>query len=319
MAATACSGFDAMSEASSPATLLEVEHLTHYRYAAPVDLSHHLAYLHPLEDATQALAHFELQIDPPPWHQRADRDRLRNHRSCFTLTQPHRELQVRSFSRVRVQAAPAFDAAATLAWESVRERLRYVAGAPCEAAAEFAFASPYVPLLPALRDLARPSFAPGRPVALAAIDLMARIQAGFTYRRASTEIETPLAELLQTRQGVCQDFAHLMLGALRATGLAARYVSGYLLTSPIHPGAPAAPLLGADASHAWVAVWCPLADGSQAHWLELDPTNNVLPGTGHVRLAVGRDYGDVSPLRGVIRSGGGEHRLEVQVRTRQVA
>jgi transglutaminase-like putative cysteine protease len=128
-----------------------------------------------------------------------------------------------------------------------------------------------------------------------------------------------LAAVLSARQGVCQDFAHVMIGALRAMGLAARYVSGYLLTTAPSAGAAIAPMLGADASHAWVALWCPMADGTAARWLELDPTNQVLPTTGHVRLAVGRDYGDVTPLRGVIRGGGGEHKLMVQVRTQLVA
>ncbi len=299
------------------AALLEVEHLTHYRYAAPVDLSYHLGYLRPLEDSTQSVLQFEMQVEPPPAHLRTECDRLRNHRSCFTLTQAHRELRVHTRSQVQVQAAQPIDPSASLPWETVRQRLRYVAGAPCEPAAEFVFASPFVPLLPALRELALPSFAAGTPVALAAIDLMARIHAGFAYRTASTEIDTPLAEVLQTREGVCQDFAHLMIGALRSMGLAARYVSGYLLTAPPELGASAAPMLGADASHAWVGLWCPMADGRPARWLKLDPTNNVLPTTAHVRLAVGRDYGDVTPLRGVIR-GGGEHQLAVRVSTRRI-
>jgi transglutaminase-like putative cysteine protease len=230
---------------------------------------------------------------------------------------PHRELRVRARSRVRVRGDEAFDLAATQPWEAVRERLRYVAGAPFEPATEFVFASPFVPSLPALCELAMPSFAPGVPVAVAAVDLMARIHAGFAYRSASTEVDTPLMQVLATREGVCQDFAHLMIGALRSMGLAARYISGYLLTAPPEAGAGNAPMLGADASHAWVSVWCPMADGSPSRWLKLDPTNNVLPRTGHVRLAIGRDYSDVTPLRGVIR-GGGEHQLEVQVRTRRL-
>lgn len=299
------------------AALLEVEHLTHYRYAAPVDLSYHLAYLRPLDDSTQAVTRFEMQVEPPPAHQRTERDHLRNHRSCFTLTQAHRELRVHTRSQVQVQPMSTLEPSASLPWEAVGERLRYVAGAPFEPAAEFVFASPFVPLLPALRELALPSFAAGTPVALAAINLMARIHAGFAYRSASTDIDTPLAQVLQTREGVCQDFAHLMIGALRSMGLAARYVSGYLLTAPPELGASAAPMLGADASHAWVGVWCPMVDGRPARWLKLDPTNNLLPTTAHVRLAVGRDYGDVTPLRGVIRSGG-EHRLAVRVSTRRI-
>ena len=306
-----------MSDAALTGALLEVEHTTHYRYAAPVDLAQHLAYLRPRDDATQQVQDFELRIEPAPLHQRGAPDRLGNPRHCFTLATPHRELQVRARSRVRVTGAAAFDAAATLPWEAVRERLRYVAGAPFEPASEFVFASPFVPALPALRELAAPSFKPGTPVAEAAIDLMARIHAGFAYRSASTDIDTPLAEVLATREGVCQDFAHLMIGALRGVGLAARYISGYFLTNPPELGADSAPMLGTDASHAWVSVWCPMADGAPAQWLKLDPTNNVLPRTGHVRLAIGRDYGDVTPLRGVIR-GGGEHRLEVRVRTQRL-
>jgi len=300
------------------AKLLEVEHVTHYHYAAPVDLAQHLAYLRPRDDATQQVQDFALQVIPAPVHERNGPDRLGNSRCFFTVVAPHRELRVRATSRVRVTDAAAFDPGATLPWEAVRERLRYVAGTPFEPANEFVFASPHVPLLPALRELALPSFTPGRPVAEAAIELMARVHAAFSYRTASTDVDTPLAEVLATRVGVCQDFAHVMIGALRGMGLAARYVSGYLLTHAPDAGARGAPMLGADASHAWVSVWCLMADGSAARWLELDPTNNVLPGSGHVRLAIGRDYSDVTPLRGVIR-GGGEHRLEVRVATRQAA
>lgn len=314
-----------MDTAMDSAPLLEVEHLTTYRYAAPVDLAHHLGYLRPRDDGSQQVDDFALQIHPAPLHERSGLDRLGNTRCCFTLSAPHRELKVRAESCVRVTAAERFDAETSLAWEAVADRLRYVAGAAYLPASEFVFASPFVPALPALRELAAPSFTPGRSVAAAAIDLMARIHATFTYRSASTDVDTPLADVLVTREGVCQDFAHVMIGALRSMGIAARYISGYLLTHAPASGAQAAaaapaaaPLLGADASHAWVSVWCPMADGSPPRWLNLDPTNNLLPGTGHVRLAVGRDYSDVTPLRGVIR-GGGEHRLEVRVRTQRLA
>jgi transglutaminase-like putative cysteine protease len=171
--------------------------------------------------------------------------------------------------------------------------------------------SPYIPRLAALRDYAQPSFAPDTPVLAAAIDLMHRIHADFRYETASTGVDTPLQQVLKQRRGVCQDFAHLMIGCLRALGLPARYVSGYLLTIP-PPGQPA--LQGADASHAWVSVYSP---GEAGGWVELDPTNDLLPSTSHVRLALGRDYGDVTPLRGVIR-GGGRHTLEVRVRTTRI-
>ena len=296
--------------------LLDVEHLTRYRYDSAVELAHHLAYLRPRDDDTQQLLRHELQISPEPMHRADSRDWLGNARCCFSVDQPHRALEVRSRARVRVDEPPPVDVADSQPWEAVREGLRYAAGRAFEPANEFVHASPYVPALAALHDWAAGEFTPGRPVAELGIALMRRVHREFTYRSASTAVDTPLAEVLRQRQGVCQDFAHLLIGALRSRGLAARYVSGYLLTTPPDPGA-RAPWLGADASHAWVALWCPRAGGAGARWLELDPTNDVMPTTGHVRLALGRDYGDVTPLRGVIR-GGGAHRLEVQVRTEPV-
>ena len=258
-----------------------------------------------------------MQVLPPPMHQASSSDWLGNHRACFTVNQPHRELEVRAHSRVRVTSPRQLDAEASAPWEDVRAQLRYAAGRAWQPANEFVHASSYVPLLPALRDWAAPSFTPGRPVARVGLELMARMHADFRYCSDSTDIDTPLADALARREGVCQDFAHLLIGALRSKGLAARYVSGYLLTTPPDGGAAGAPWLGADASHAWAALWCPMTDGSAPQWLELDPTNNIVPAAGHVRLAVGRDYGDVTPLRGVIR-GGGEHQLEVRVRTMRV-
>lgn len=301
----------------APGTLLEVGHVTVYRYAAPVELAHHVAHLRPCRSALQAEEAYEMQVFPPPMQQASSSDWLGNHRTCFTVSQPHRELEVRSHSRVRVRPPPHLEAEASAPWEHVRAQLRYAAGRAWEPANEFVHASSYVPLLPALRDWAAPSLTPGRRVACVGVELMARMHADFRYCSASTDIDTPLADALARREGVCQDFAHLLIGALRSIGLSARYVSGYLLTTPPDGGAPGAPWLGADASHAWVALWCPMQDDSPARWLELDPTNNIVPTDGHVRLAVGRDYGDVTPLRGVIR-GGGEHQLEVRVQTRRV-
>jgi transglutaminase-like putative cysteine protease len=302
----------------SAGTVFEVEHLTHYRYAAPVELAHHLAYLQPADGDGQRLLEFRIDVDPEPTDHGSSIDALGNRRICFALSRPHRALEVHARSRVLVAPPPEFDASTSAPWEAVRERLRYAAGRPYEAANEFVHVSPYVPSLAALRDWAHSAFTPGRPVAEVGLELMARVHEEFTYRSASTAVDTPLAEVLARREGVCQDFAHLLIGALRSMGLAARYVSGYLETvpPPTHDGA-AAPWLGADASHAWAALWCPMADGGAPRWLELDPTNNVVPSTGHVRLAVGRDYGDVTPLRGVI-VGGAEHRLEVRVRTARV-
>jgi transglutaminase-like putative cysteine protease len=294
---------------------LTVEHTTEYQYGCAVELAQHVAWLRPREEPWQRLQEFDLRIEPPPDHAREDMDRHGNPRLLFSLARPHDALQVRARSRVRLHPrGAALRPAASQPWEAVARRLRYRAGWTWEPAAEFTAWSPFVPRLPALREYAAPSFERGRPLAEAAIELMQRIHDEFEYRSASTQIDTPLAEVLARRRGVCQDFAHVLVGALRAMGLAARYVSGYLLTRP-PPGRPA--LVGADASHAWAAVWCPGAyadEDTHGAWLELDPTNRVVPDIEHLRVAVGRDFGDVTPLRGVIR-GGGAHTLSVRVHT----
>ncbi len=313
--------------------LLEVQHTTHYRYAAPVSLAHHLAHLQPLQDRHQQLLAFDLDIDPPP-DPAGPEPQAPGLQRFFCLTQPHRHLRVRASSRVRV--LPRFmglQPALSTPWELLAEGLRFRAGAPFQSAVQFTHPSPYVPRLGALRSLAAACFPPGMPVVQGALALMQHIHQHYKYETDSTRIDTPLAQVLQDRRGVCQDFAHLMTGALRMLGLPARYVSGYLLTQPPE-GGPA--LVGADATHAWVQLWCPGTPGvpavdptpgvpgpdsaakghdAAAGWLDLDPTNNRVPGAGHVRLAVGRDFGDVTPLRGVIR-GGGQHTLSVGVHTR---
>ena len=324
---------------SHPALLLEVLHQTHYRYAAPVSLAHHLAHLQPLQDQHQQLLAFDLQIDPMPdstsdlapsvaagtQPQPAASSGPAQH--FFSLLQPHRHLRVRASSQVRV--SPRFtglQAKASPPWDELAAGLRYGATRAYQPAVQYTYPSTYVPRLQALRAYAETSFSAGLPVVQGALSLMQRIHTDFTYEPDSTDIDTPLAQLLQDRRGVCQDFAHLMIGALRMLGLPARYVSGYLLTQPPE-GGPAQ--LGADATHAWVQLWCPGTPGvpdadetaaadiatEAAGWLDLDPTNNRVPGAGHVRLAVGRDYDDVTPLRGVIR-GGGRHTLSVAVTTR---
>ena len=295
---------------------LEVVHETRYAYAARVSLAHHLAHLQPLQDEHQQLLAFELNIDPAPDAIKDSADAMGNAQRHFSLVQPHRRLHVRAVSRVRV--VPRFtglDAAASPPWAGVAARLRYVARAPLEPALEYALPSPYVPRLTALRDYGQATFTPARPIAQAALELMHRIHADFKYQSRSTEVDTPLADVLLHRRGVCQDFAHLMAGVMRMWGLPARYVSGYLLTQAPEGGAD---MLGGDASHAWVQAWCPGTPGvGPDGWLDLDPTNAVVPSTGHVRVAVGRDFGDVTPLRGVIR-GGGDHTLSVGVGTRRL-
>ena len=299
---------------------LEIAHETRYEYTAPVSLAHHLAHLQPLQDAHQRLLAFELDVEPKPDAQRDSVDALGNAQRHFSLARAHQWLRVRATSRVRV--APRFadlQPEASPPWAEVAARLRYVACAPVAPALEFAVPSPYVPRLASLREYGAPTFTPDRPLAAAALALMQRIHADFRYQTHSTDIDTPLAQVLLHKRGVCQDFAHLMAGVLRMWGLPARYVSGYLLThAPEGEPDEGRAMQGADASHAWVQVWCPDTPGVGADgWLDLDPTNNVVPGTGHVRVAVGRDFGDVTPLRGVIR-GGGRHRLSVGVGTRRL-
>jgi len=303
-----------MSASADGAIVLDVMHDTTYRYASDVALAHHVAYLRPSETAHQKVESFRIGVVPTPFVERMSRDAFGNIRFYFSLDVPHPRLAVRAVSRVRV--APRFshfDPARTLSWREVARRLTYRAGGPYVPQNEFGFPSPFIPRHRELAAYAASSFVGDRPIADAAIDLMHRIHREFTYDADSTEISTPVLEAFNAKHGVCQDFAHVMIGGLRALGLAARYVSGYLLTRP-PPGR--ARLVGADASHAWVSVWCPHPDGAST-WLDLDPTNDVIPSTSHVTLAVGRDFGDVSPLRGIIR-GGGEHKLTVGVTVRPV-
>ncbi len=295
---------------------LEISHDTSYTYAQPVAQSHHIAHLRPLQDAAQTLLDFRLSVQPQPASWRDSVDSFGNACLHFALSQAHRELRVQAFSHVRVtQRFAGLRPQASPPWDLLRERLRYVACAPFDPAVEFVQPSPFVPRVEALRAYARAAFKPGQPVAEAALELMQRIHQDFEYRSQSTEVDTPVALAFEQRIGVCQDFAHVMIGACRMLGVPARYVSGYLLTQLADEG-PA--LVGADASHAWVQVYAPGTPGVPGDgWLDLDPTNNRVPGLEHVRLAVGRDFGDVTPLRGVIR-GGGQHTLSVGVTTRRI-
>ncbi len=290
---------------------LDVTHETSYAYGARVDLAQHLAHLRPRAVPGQRVVEAQIDIEPVPQHWTRSIDVFGNARDAFALYAPHDELRVVARSRVllddaRSPARAPLEEVATQPWDRVAHACQYRAGCTFIPASEFLFPSPFVPRLAALRSYAAHSLSPGRPLLAAAAELMHRIHADFTYDGEATEIHTPLAQVVKERRGVCQDFAHLMIGALRAFDLPARYVSGYLLTQP-PAGQPR--LLGADASHAWVSVWCP-----PVGWVDFDPTNAVLPGDeqNHVTLAYGRDYGDVMPLRGVIR-GGGEHELTVAV------
>jgi transglutaminase-like putative cysteine protease len=298
---------------------LLVEHDTEYEYSTQVAFAQHLAHLTPMSAPGQSVRDFVLEVEPRPALLHTSIDFFGNLRTIFSLSVAHESLRVCARSRVQLESRfDDIDLEAGPPWEQVRDSLQFVAGAPYRAESEFSFSSALVRRDPALAEYARVSFTPERPVLAAAAELMHRIHRDFRYDVSSTDVSTPVLEAFAARAGVCQDFTHVMIGCLRSLGLAARYISGYLHTQPrfAHAAAPAGaatakdetPVVGANASHAWVSVYSP-----QSGWVELDPTNDAIPGTGHIRLACGRDYGDVAPLRGVVQ-GGGEHELRVAVR-----
>jgi len=273
-----------------------IEHETTYAHAGRASTSQHIACLKPRTLPRQIVHRHDLAIEPAPdaLHERIDY--FGNHVHRFEILSPYVELRVTSRSLVDVSPrwAPV-DPEAGTAWEVVRGLAAFHVGRPADRDVQFRYPSPYVVVEGELAAYAGPSFPARRPVLAAAADLMHRIHCEFRFDPGATTITTPVARVLVDRHGVCQDFAHLMIGCLRALGLPARYVSGYLLTDP-PPGQ--ARLVGADASHAWVSVHDP-AFG----WVDFDPTNDVLPDARHIVTAWGRDYGDVSPLRGVVLGG----------------
>jgi transglutaminase-like putative cysteine protease len=285
---------------------LHVLHETTYDYAPAVKTAQHVAHLRPRDGGGQRLLRHALRIAPEPAQRREVADAFGNTRCFFGLQAAHERLQVVADSLVETAAQPL--PAHAMPWEQARERLRYHRAAEYDPAAQFLYASPYVPRDAAFDAYARADFAPGRPLLEAALALTARIHAEFEYVAQATDASTPALQALALRQGVCQDFAHVMLGCLRSLGLPARYVSGYLLTEP-PPGQPR--LVGSDASHAWVSLYLP-AERGPGCWVDLDPTNDRPAGEDYVVLAIGRDYSDVSPIRGVIH-GGAHHTLRVAV------
>lgn len=281
-----------------------VRHVTHYGYNAPVQVSHHAAWLRPRDTMVQRCTSFRLIINPQPAGVTEARDYFGNWVCNFAIQQSHRALTVDALSEVEVTPALRFDGTRSPSWEQVRERLRRPVSEQELEAAEFAHDSPLVPYSDEIRAYALPSFPAGRPLLEAARDLTRRIHADFAYDPAATTVSTPLRQVMAIKRGVCQDFAHLQVGCLRALGLAARYVSGYLLTRP-PPGREK--LVGSDASHAWVSVFAP---GSG--WSDFDPTNDLTVGDEHITCAWGRDYEDVSPIKGIV-IGGGDHSVQVEV------
>ena len=285
----------------------QILHDTCYHYDSPVSLAQQLAHLWPRECAWQRCTAQKLLISPQPTARRDELDVFGNPLTRLAFERPHDELQVNARLTVEVLARPVLDFKQSPAWEQTRDALTY-SSLPLSAeileACRYRFQSPYVHLKRSFVEFSQSCFPAGQPLMLGVQALMQKIFSEFTFDAEATQVATPLVEVLERRRGVCQDFAHLMLACVRSRGLAARYVSGYLLTQP-PPGQPR--LIGADASHAWVSVFCPVLG-----WVDFDPTNNVQPALEHITLAWGRDFSDVSPLRGVIL-GGGNHDPEVRV------
>jgi transglutaminase-like putative cysteine protease len=277
----------------------DVTHTTEYDYGESVAVAHHVARLQPRTLPRQACLQHELTITPPPAVTSGYEDYFGNQVTFFGVQGAHTSLVIRARSTVTVTGPTLPAPQDTRPWEQAADRETM----PFEAI-EFVFDSPESRALFGVEGYARVSFQPGRPLLAAVIDLTARINREFTFDPKATTVATPLAEVFASRRGVCQDFARLEIACLRSLGIPARYISGYLETDP---PATAPRLLGADASHAWLDVHCP-----GVGWIPVDPTNNLVPSDRHITLAWGRDYSDVSPIRGVIL-GGGAHTLNVHV------
>ena len=280
-----------------------VLHETSYDYGSPISLSQQQLHLSPRVLPWQVVHEQRIEIEPAPTWRRDGQDAFGNPVSWISFHAPHDSLRLRSTMNISVLShMPAPELlAASMPWEELRERLAYDAQPPEPEdldAVRFLFESSHVRVKHELAQYAADCFPPGTPVLVGAHSLMAKIFEEFEFDPEATTVSTPVLEVLENKRGVCQDFAHLMIACLRALGLAARYVSGYLLTRP-PPGKPR--LIGADASHAWVSVYAP---GTADNWVDFDPTNNLLPDTEHITLAVGRDFSDISPLRGIILGGG---------------
>jgi transglutaminase-like putative cysteine protease len=280
-------------------TRYTITHVTTYQYTEPVSLCQNVARLSARACDRQRFEPSVLSISPDPAVIEERIDYFGNPTHYFTIQEPHRQLTVEATHDIAVFQPPTVGPAATATWEEITPA--WFDAYP------FAFDSRYAAAHPQYAEYAAPSFSPGRPILEAALDLTARVYKGFTYDPKATNVATPVAEMFEKRRGVCQDFAHLLLACFRSLGLAARYVSGYLSTLP-PPGRPR--LVGADATHAWVSLFC-----GAAGWIDLDPTNNQIPEERHILLAWGRDYDDVSPLKGVIL-GGGQHVVKVSVDVR---
>lgn len=283
---------------------LRVSHKTIYQYGESASTSHHEARLTPRASENQRTLSHEIEITPRPAVRRGRLDYFGNKTTYFGLTQPHQRLEIEARSLVDISLGRDVDVAQSPPWHQVRDCLASDRRRDTLQAYQMAFASVHVQLSDDLLQYCDSEFRFDQPILSVAQQLTHKIHRDFAYDPNTTDVNTPIQALLEKRSGVCQDFAHLLAACLRSRGLAARYVSGYLLTHP-PPGKPK--LIGTDASHAWVSVWVP-----EQGWFDFDPTNDLMPGEQHVTLAYGRDFADVTPVRGVIM-GGGQHTVQVAV------
>jgi transglutaminase-like putative cysteine protease len=281
-----------------------VRHRTTYRYLQDVSHSWHLAHLRPRSTPNQTVHDSNIALSLAPATRVGREDYFNNPCEWFSIDQAHTRLEVVAESSVTVDAAPERVSRESLPWEEVRTLLEEAADDDARDAVQFQFNSPLIAFESDVASYGAVSFPPGRPILAGAMELMNRIHKDFRYDTTVTDVSTPVDRVFEIRAGVCQDLAHAGIAALRALGLPARYVSGYLMTKP-PPGR--THLLGSDASHAWFSVWAP-----PFGWVDLDPTNDLLVSDGHVTAAWGRDYGDVAPVSGIIL-GGHDHVVDVGV------
>jgi transglutaminase-like putative cysteine protease len=284
--------------------IYKISHRTTYKYKYPVSVGEHVACLKPRSTPDNSLLQSEFYVHPTPKTLTERVDYFGNHLFFFTVQEPHRELLVEAKSKVAIVANSVWNSQPSPPWEESAQALVDDRSAEGLQALQFQYESPRIRIRSEFADYALKSFTPGRAMSEALLDLTARIHKDFCFDAKVTSVRTTVEDVFKKRRGVCQDFAHVEVACLRSINLAARYVSGYLRTHPA-PGKPR--LVGVDASHAWVSAYC-----RGLGWLDVDPTNNVAPSDGHVTLAWGRDYGDVSPVHGLIL-GGGAHTLEVAV------
>ncbi|MBM3516801.1 MAG: transglutaminase family protein [Alphaproteobacteria bacterium] len=290
--------------------IYNVSHRTAFEYEQSVLVSHHLLHLSPRPVPRQNVPQASIAIEPAPTVRTEGLDFFGNPVTHVAVQVPHQTLVVNAQFRAEILAPEPLPLARSRPWEEVAETAALARGNEAVEASQYVFDSPYVATGDETYEFGRRCFPPGRPVLDGAMDLTEVIFREFKYQGGVTDVSTPVTEVLATRRGVCQDFAHLQIACLRSLGVPARYISGYLLT---HAPEGKEKLVGSDATHAWVSVWCP-----DLGWVDFDPTNRVIPKDEHITLAWGRDYGDVSPINGFM-FGGGSHKIVVGVDVRSVA